>query len=314
MDRSKTCYWAALLVVAAARTALCAEAKVDVRRNVVYVERDSGPLGMDVYLPEGQGPFPGVLVVHGGGWTMGSRAQLAAIAMSFAQRGYTAAAISYRLAPKHPFPAQLHDCQAAVRWLRQHAAEYKIDPTHIGGYGYSAGGHLVALLGTLDDGGSREAGVPETAPSARLQAVVAGGAPCDFRSLPAQSVRLAYWLGGSRAAVPEAYREASPAAFVSADDPPMFFFHGARDALVPIHGAQRMVELLTSIGVTAEMYTVEERGHFTALFDSEALRRAVAFTDRYLKSDEAIGQAAEDNDAGARVVGTASKGGASDGQ
>jgi triacylglycerol lipase len=214
---------------------------------------------------------------------MGSRAQLAAVAMALAQRGYTAAAISYRLAPEHPFPAQLHDCQAAVRWLRRQAAEYKIDPSHIGGYGYSAGGQLVALLGTLGDDAIREPGLPGSAPSARLQAVVAGGAPCDFRPLPPHSQSLAYWLGGTRAANPEAYRLASPAAFVTADDPPMFFFHGARDALVPIRSPQRMMELLANSGVAAEMYTVERSGHFTALFDSEALRLAVAFTDRYLK-------------------------------
>ncbi len=283
MELLKSSCLASLVLLASATMAVGSEADVEVRRNRVYSERDSGPLGMDVYLPRGDGPFPGVLVVHGGGWTMGSRAQLAAIAISFAEQGYTAAAISYRLAPEHRFPAQLHDCQAAVRWLRSHAAEYKIDPAHMGGYGYSAGGHLVALLGALDDADIREPGVPADAPSARLQAVVAGGAPCDFRSLPPGSTRLAYWLGGSRADRPEAYDNASPAAFATADDPPMFFFHGALDALVPIHSPRRMVELLASSGVVAEMYTVEERGHFTAIFDGEALRRAVAFTDRYLK-------------------------------
>jgi acetyl esterase/lipase len=237
---------------------------------------------MDIYMPHAEGPFPGILVVHGGAWTMGSRAQLAAIAMSLAQRGYTAAAISYRLAPEHPFPAQLYDCQAAVRWLRRHAVEFKIDPGRIGGYGYSAGGQLVALLGALNDD-VREEGVGERAPSARLQAVVAGGAPCDFRPLPAQSMGLAYWLGGSRADKPDAYRLASPAAFVTADDPPMFFFHGARDDLVPIRSPERMVALLTHSGVAAEMYTVEKSGHFTALFDGEALNRAILFADRYLK-------------------------------
>jgi triacylglycerol lipase len=170
-----------------------------------------------------------------------------------------------------------------VRWLRQHAADFKIDPTYIGGYGYSAGGQLVALLGTLDDDDLREEGVPPSAPSARLQAVVAGGAPCDFRPLPLNSHSLAYWLGGTRATNPEAYRLASPAAFVSADDPPMFFFHGARDALVPIRSPQRMVDLLASSGVATEMFTIEERGHFTALFDRDAMRHALDFADRYLK-------------------------------
>jgi acetyl esterase/lipase len=316
MNRSKIPYLTGLFLVTLATTAAAGNSRVDVLRNRVYIERESGPLGMDLYLPAGQGPFPGVLVVHGGGWTMGTRAQLAAVAMSLAQRGYTAAAISYRLAPQHRFPAQLYDCQAAVRWLRQHAADFKIDAAHIGGYGYSAGGQLVALLGTLDDDDVREEGVPPTAPSARLQAVVAGGAPCDFRPLPPHSDSLAYWLGGTRADNPDAYRLASPAAFVTADDPPMFFFHGARDALVPIRSPQRMIELLASKGVATELYTIEERGHFTALFDSEALLRAATFADRYLKAEAIGGEGAPARFSNNRRAGPfpAAKGGATDGQ
>jgi triacylglycerol lipase len=163
---------------------------------------------------------------------------------------------------------------------------------------------LVALLGALDDDDVREEGVPKNAPSARLQAVVAGGAPCDFRYLPPDSNRLSYWLGGTRAAQPEAYRVASPAAFVSADDPPMFFFHGTRDFLVPIRSPQRMVELLAGTGVTAEMYPIEGRGHIEALFDREAQRQALAFADRHLKNPaSSIQHPASD-----------SKGGTSDGQ
>src|SRR5215213_6757666 len=143
-------------------TGICpaAEQTVDVLRNQVFAERDSGPLAADVYRPHGEGPFPAMLVVHGGAWRMGARADFAAIAHSLAEHGYTAVAIDYRLAPTYKFPAQIYDCQAAVRWMRSHAAELKIDPNRIGGFGYSAGGHLVALLGTLDDKELREPGLP----------------------------------------------------------------------------------------------------------------------------------------------------------
>jgi acetyl esterase/lipase len=312
-----------VLVLTVFGAAQAAEPAGDVFRNRIYIERESGPLGADLYVPPGKGPFPAVLVVHGGAWTMGSRVQLATVAMSLAQHGYTAATISYRLAPQHPFPAQIYDCQAAVRWLRQQAAEFKIDSTRIGGFGYSAGGQLVALLGTLGDQDFREAGVADDAPSARLQAVVAGGAPCDFRVLPANSRRLAYWLGDTRAARPEAYRIASPAAFISADDPPMFFFHGAQDLLVPISSPKRMVELLSGVGVAAEMRTIQNAGHIEALLDSETLQLALAFVDRYLKDAHVTrggGDASARSSIAARA-GTSSasfdgvaKGGASDGQ
>lgn len=285
----KTTYLLLLCVALLASAADAAEPDIDVIRNQTYVERESGALAADIYLPQGAGPFPGVLVVHGGGWAMGSRAQLAAVAAAVAKHGYTAAAINYRLAPKDPFPAQIHDCQAAVRWLRENSGEFKIDPARIGGFGYSAGGHLVALLGTLGDEDFRENGVPADAPSARLQAVVAGGAPCDFRLLPAHSPQLAYWLGGTRSDKPAAYRFASPSAFISSDDPPMFFFHGARDALVPIRNPRRMVELLAAAGVTAEFHAIPDAGHIRALFDRETLKMALAFADRCLKGEMGAG-------------------------
>lgn len=264
----------------------CARAEeptVDVLRSRTYVTRDSGPLEADIYMPHAPGMYPGMIVVHGGAWRIGTRAQLAGMASRFAEHGYTAVAISYRLAPAAKFPAQIYDCQAAVRWMRSHAAEFKIDPQRIGGFGYSAGGHLVALLGTLADNQLREAGIAADAPSTRLQCVLAGGAPCEFRNLPANSQTLAYWLGGTRAVQPANYRDASPANFVTSDDPPMYFFSGEDDFLVPIAGPRRMVSVLQAAGIEAEMYTVRQSGHIAALFDRGALERAMRFADQHLK-------------------------------
>lgn len=275
--------WSAVMAVAA-------EEPYQVVRDQVYVERDSGPLATDVYTPRGDGPFPAMIVVHGGAWASGTREQLAGIAQGFARAGYTSAAISYRLAPQQQFPAQIYDCQAAVRWLRSHAAKYKVDPDRIGGFGYSAGGHLVALLGAMDDDDFRDAGVPADAPSARLQVVIAGGAPCDFRVLPADSQRLAYWLGGTPAEKPDAYERASPTSYVTSDDPPMFFFHGGGDNLVPIRSPRRMVERLKGAGVPVEFYEVPSAGHLGAIVDAKALQHAVAFADRHLKGAAANGK------------------------
>ncbi len=256
----------------------------DVLRDQVYVERESGPLKTDLYLPQGDGPFPAMIVVHGGAWATGTKAQLAGVAQALAKIGYTTAAISYRLAPQDQFPAQVYDCQAAVRWLRANAEKYKVDPDRIGGYGYSAGGHLVALLGALDNDDFHEPGLPADASSARLQVVVAGGAPCDFRMLPDDSQRLAYWLGGTPAEKPDAYAEASPTKYITSDDPPMFFFHGAADDIVPIRSPRRMVERLRTAGVTVQFYEVPEAGHMGAAVDRAAMFEALAFVERNLKA------------------------------
>jgi len=257
---------------------------IEIERGVQYSVVQGTKLAADVYRPRGEGPYPGILVVHGGAWMTGNRNQLAGVAKRLAESGYVAVAISYRLAPKYIFPAQIEDCRAAVRWMRTEAKRLKIDSDRLGGYGYSAGGHLVALLAMADDENSPN----DEIPSARLQAIVAGGAPLDFRLLPAESHRLAYWLGGSRSEKPDNYRNASPAAFVSRDDPPSFFFHGENDRLVPVISPLAMHVLLKAAGVTSQTYTVAGAGHIQAFFDTEAGDRSVRFLDQILKAPRKV--------------------------
>ena len=121
-----------------------------VHADVAYADRGDKPLLADVYLPPGEGPFPGVLCIHGGAWRFGDKKRMKGIARQLANNGYTAVAIDYRLAPKHVFPAQLEDCRAALRWIRANANRYHVDPKRIAVFGYSAGGHLAALLGVTD--------------------------------------------------------------------------------------------------------------------------------------------------------------------
>jgi acetyl esterase/lipase len=256
--------------------------------DVVYAQPEGEALRADVLVPQGQGPFPGVLVIHGGAWSYGSRTQLRYVGRQLAERGYTAVLISYRLAPKHLFPAQSEDCQAALRWMRQNAEKYKIDPGWIAAWGYSAGGHLAALLGATGaaethaeaggngNGNGQPAGDP---PSLRVQAVVAGGAPCDFRELPPEDRSLAFWLGGTRKEKPEAYRLASPRQFVSQQCPPMFFFHGAEDRLVPLLSPRQMADDLKALGVKARLHVIEKKGHVGAMFDSDTITAAIDFLD-----------------------------------
>jgi acetyl esterase/lipase len=311
---------AAIVALEIVGVAAATEAAHDVIRDRVYVERESGPLKVDLYIPHEVGPFPAVLVVHGGAWVSGTKDQLALAARYLADHGYVAAAISYRLAPASTFPAQIYDCQAAVRWLRGHANEFKIDSTRIGGYGYSAGGHLVALLGALDDKQLREPGVPADAPSARLQCVVAGGAPCEFRVLPKNSDRLAYWLGGTPGEKPDAYRDSSPANFVTSDDPPMFFFHGSDDSLVKSISPEWMVSRLKALNIPTEFHMVSGAGHIQAARDRESLELATAFADRILKGEKkgeagAVVKTAGGGDASVRAqADTTASGGAADGK
>lgn len=286
-------HWVKPILAAAMLLAWLTEpalAEITIRRGETYVDYGEASLQADLYIPEGEGPFPGLLLVHGGGWRAGSRQQMGLIASLAAMRGYTAMTIDYRHAPEHPFPAQIHDCKAAVRWMRQQADDLKLNPNRIGGYGYSAGGHLVALLGTTAptdglEGDTEGDGTKNDTISTRLQAVVAGGAPCEFRTLPEDKPWLSYWLGGTRRQQPEAYRTASPAAYVTADDPPMLFFHGGNDQLVPVKSPQLMVSLCEKAGVPAELLVVEGESHGSPKVKQESLEAAEAFLAKYLKAE-----------------------------
>jgi triacylglycerol lipase len=165
--------------------------------------------------------------------------------------------------------------------MRSNAPQFRIDPKRIGGYGYSAGGHLVALAGA---GATIKADdvQADPAPACHLQAVVAGGAPCDFRFVPAEQRILEYWLGGPRRELPEVYKLASPAQHVSPACPPMFFFHGEHDLLVPLITVKGMTAQLARAGVASELFIVPDKGHVMAMFDQEALNRGIEFLKRHL--------------------------------
>ena len=122
--------------------------KTTTEQDIVYTKAGSVELKLDMARPaEGDGPFPAVLVIHGGAWRQGNKADVRQILPQFAKRGYVAISPQYRFCPKDTFPAQVHDVKAAVRWLKTNAKKYKVDPERIGAIGFSAGGHLALMLG-----------------------------------------------------------------------------------------------------------------------------------------------------------------------
>lgn len=272
--------------------------EVTIERDVAYVSRGEDELLMDVYKPTGDGPHSAVLVVHGGAWRSGSKAQLMPYARELAARGHVAFAINYRLAPEHIFPAQIEDCQEAVRFIVANAEKYAVDTERLGAIGYSAGGHLVALLGTqgvtiavdtamaTDNAEATNGDAEHAQENIRLKGVAPGGAPCDFRAMPASALGLAFWLGGSRGEKPENYKAASPAAFVTEEACPMFFFHGEEDELVDLQSPKAMMAELDKSGVENKLHVVDGAGHIAAAMNQDALKAALDFLDERLQADD----------------------------
>ncbi|MCA1778336.1 MAG: alpha/beta hydrolase, partial [Xanthomonadaceae bacterium] len=231
----------------------------------------------DVYIPNGnQAAWPAVLVVHGGGWEGRSRDDMTRISRRLADRGFVAVNIDYRFAPAYRFPAQLHDVQIALDWMRENAERLRIDPDLIAGLGYSSGAHLVALAGLVagtDAALNTEYGPDEDG----FFAVVDGGIPSDF-SLFSGGRLIEQLIGASQDEAPKAYLDASPVTHVHANAPPFFLFHGTLDKLVPLEHAEVFYEALRDQGVHAELYQMRLRGHVSAfVFSGAALRHATRF-------------------------------------
>lgn len=232
----------------------------------------------DVYRPEGSGPFPGVLLIHGGAWKRGDRAQVEGLAERLAARGYLVVNTTYRLVPAHVWPAQLHDVQQALRWMRSpEGAARGIDPARIGAFGYSAGGHLAALLGGAADDPSWGGD------SLKVKAVVAGGTPSDLPVFRDGTLVPAF-IGKPYAQAEQSYVDASPLHYVTPADPPVFLYHAGFDQLVPIDQAERYKSALDAAGVPNELFVIRGHGHISAFFfDGAAIDAALAFLDRHLR-------------------------------
>lgn len=251
------------------------------QRDLLFTPADwPKPLLADLYTPTGTAPadgWPAVVMIHGGGWSSGDREQVEGIARRVAARGYVTLNVTYRLAPDAIFPAAVIDVQQAVRWLRGHAADYRVDPQRIGAWGYSAGAHLAAMLGGLSPGDRLYQ------PGAEVKAVVAGGIPSDLRKFHGGTI-VPKFLGERWSENSQAFRESSPAAYVTPGDPPVFLYHGGWDQLVPFDQASDYQLALDAACVPNELYELRGLGHITAfLMDGKAVQRGLDFLDRHLR-------------------------------
>ena len=248
--------------------------------DVPYKQVDGKALRMDYARPKaGDGPFPMVLFIHGGGWRAGDKAMFRDGVFGVAQQGCAAASVQYRFAPEHPFPAQLDDVKDAVRYIREHAAEWKVDPDRIGVMGGSAGGHLALLLATTgdEDGDAR--------PSAAVKAAVSIAGPTDLtRPYPdASRAMVEDLLGPARKADRAAQEAASPRFHLDAGDAPVLLIHGTKDELVPYDQATAFEEACKKAGVAAELFTIPDGGHGGGTGDPKAWERSVVRSIAFLR-------------------------------
>ncbi|MBI3874485.1 MAG: alpha/beta hydrolase [Verrucomicrobia bacterium] len=261
-----------------------------VLRDLEYVPGGHERQKLDLYLPETGEKLPLIVWIHGGGWQNGSKANPPGLAMT--RRGYAIASFNYRLSQHAVWPAQIQDCKAALRWLRANAAKYRLDPDHVGVWGASAGGHLVAMLGAAGD--AKDFDVGENLKfSSRVQAVCDWFGPTDFTQMSKFPSTIAHdeagspeskLIGGAIQENKDKAARANPITFVSKSAAPFLIMHGDKDPLVPFNQSELLEAALKQAGVEVTLVKIEGAGHGGPQFSApENTAKVVEFFDRHLK-------------------------------
>lgn len=241
----------------------------EIQRDIRYAAPAGQPLTLDARIPDGPGPFPAVIVVHGGGWARGSKRdpmEVGPILDPLTAGGIAWFSVDYRLAPEARYPACVEDVEAAVQFVRQHAPEYRIDPERIALSGDSAGGHIVDLVAVR--------ATPDR-PERRLAAVVCFYGPNDLvedsfrRNGPSPSLQALFGLPPDRldSATVQLLQDASPLAFVRPDLPPFLLLHGTADQSVDYPGSLIWKAALDALGVPCELLTIPRGVHVMGNWD-----------------------------------------------
>lgn len=283
----------------AAPPAFTLPAGIRMEKDISYVPEGDAAQKLDLYLPEkaAEKPLPLIVHIHGGGWMGGSKFPCGVAGMVL--KGYAVASVEYRFSQKAKFPAQIQDCQAAVRWLRAHAKDYNLDIEHVGVVGGSAGGHLSALVGTAGGknafpkiGGNEEQ-------SDRVQAVCDIFGPSDFSTVVQQAaedknVKNIFEFNtpkdpyseliGTKLDDKEKADAVSPVHYLSKDNPPFLILHGTHDTLVPYAQSVEFADALKAKGVETWLQTLPGAGHGGPAFGKPAVIQLMQnFFDKYLK-------------------------------
>lgn len=240
---------------------------------------------LEIYVPKAEGPFPTILLIHGGGWKQRQVEADRPLAERLALRGYVVAQVAYRLSTEAKYPAALHDCKAALRFLRAKAKDYKIDATRIGCAGGSAGGHLSGLVGMTANEKGLEGTGGNGEESTAITACVVMAATMDLIAANAEkNSESAVEFFGPIAEKRDIYVQASPITHVGKDSPPTLFIEGEKDTLKI--GRAEMQDKLRAANVPTELLTLKDAPHpfwMSQPWLDETAKAIADWFDKYLK-------------------------------
>ena len=234
-----------------------------VSKDIVYKETDQRSLKLDIYKEESLTELaPVIIFIHGGGWHKGDKKDYLVYCLSFAERGYVTASLSYRFSQEAIFPAALEDIICGIRWIKLHGIEYGIDSSKVALVGGSAGGHLAMMAAYSADESFFGSGCDDGGVSTDVQAIVNLYGPTDLTTDFAINQEVTpQFLGETFGENPDIYLNASPIKYISPDDPPTLTFHGTIDKTVPIYQGNILDKVMREQGVYHEYYRLKGWPH-----------------------------------------------------
>ncbi len=279
---------------------------VKLEKDIAYAGTKNPRQALDLLLPKapkGDAPLPVVVAIHGGAWMAGEKSQAVGSIMGLVASGdYAGVTVGYRLSGEATWPSQINDCKAAIRWVRANAEKYHLDPERIGVIGGSAGGHLVAMLGTSGGVEALEGDLgPYKGVSSKVRCVVNEFGPAELSTMGdapssidhnAPNAPESKLLGEPILKAQEKAKAASPITYVSKDDPPFLIIHGDKDMTVPFDQSERLTKALKASGVDVLFIKVEGGGH-GGFRNPELPRRVRQFFDKHLRG-QAVGTISEE--------------------
>jgi acetyl esterase len=250
---------AAVLAIGSPRPVSGAPGGVRITQDLEYSHPGGVSLRLDAFVPGGEGPFPGLIALHGGGWVLGDKTEWDNNCRGLALQGFACFSVDYRLAPDHPYPAAVQDAMAAVQWVRDNADEYHVDPTRLGAIGSSAGAHLAAMIGYTGKG--------STDTGTRVRVIVLWSPVTDIPTLlPARTnvnesfANVHDFMGCDLTKCTAREKEASPVTYVDPTDPPTMIANSS-DEQIPLSQAQELSGVLKDANVPHELHVVEGNNH-----------------------------------------------------